>query len=124
MKARTPARLLASAALAWFAFFASVSASFVAVPCAHAQETKIAALKAETKSKPKDGAAAFALARAYRRAGRWAEAKTEAARAAAISTGEEQVKARYELALVEFDQGVTNKALPTPPSLTTCKNVK
>ncbi len=94
------------------------------VPRAAAQETKLAALKAEAKAKPKDGAAAFALARAYRRAGRWAEAKAEAARAAAISTGEEQVKAKYELALIEFDQGVTNKSLPTPPSLNTCKNVK
>ncbi|MEO7097659.1 MAG: tetratricopeptide repeat protein, partial [Polyangiales bacterium] len=98
------------------------------LPCAtgdaFAQETKVAALKAETKAKPKDASAAFALGRALRRAGRWAEAKTELVRAATLSTGKDQVKARYELARVEFDQGVTNKSLPLPPSLATCKNVK
>lgn len=93
-------------------------------PPARAQETKLAALKADAKSKPKDAAASFALGRALRRAGHWGEAKVELARTAALSTGADVVKAKYELALVEIDQGVTNPSLPTPPSLVPCKAVK
>ncbi|MBI2389624.1 MAG: tetratricopeptide repeat protein [Deltaproteobacteria bacterium] len=89
-----------------------------------AQETKIAALKADTKAKPTDAAAAFALGRAYRRAGRFAEAKAELARAAALGKGEAAVKARYELVVAEWESGKTNPALPQPPSLAMCKQVK
>ncbi|MBK7401574.1 MAG: tetratricopeptide repeat protein [Myxococcales bacterium] len=98
----------------------------VALPIvpAHAQETRLSALEAEAKAKPKDAGAAFALGRAYRRAGKWAAAKTELARGAALATGEEQVKLRYELALSEIDQGVVNTSLPKPPSLPACANVK
>lgn len=91
---------------------------------ASAQETRVSALEAEAKAKPKDVGAAFALGRAYRRAGRWAAAKTELTRGANLASGEEQVKLRYELALVELDQGTTNPSLPQPPMLGTCKNVK
>ncbi len=91
---------------------------------AHAQETKLSTLEAEAKAKPKDAGAALALGRAYRRAGKWAAAKTELARGAALATGEEQVKLRYELALTEIDQGIVNTSLPKPPALPACANVK
>lgn len=94
------------------------------LPRARAQETKVSALEAEAKAKPKDAGAAFALGRAYRRAGRWAAAKTELTRGANLASGDEQVKLRYELGLVELDQGITNPSLPQPPMLGTCKNVK
>ncbi len=98
----------------------------LAVPSgvASAQETKVSALKAEAKAKPKDGAVAFALGRALRRAGRWAEAKTELTRAATLQKGDDAVRARYELAVLEWDQGKVNPALPQPPSLSLCKQVK
>jgi hypothetical protein len=117
------ARILLALGLAPIAIVAATTLP-CGIPLAFAQETKVAALKAETKAKPKDAVAAFALGKALRRAGRWTEAKAELLRAATLATGDDQVKARYELALVEFDQGVSNKALPVPPSLATCKNVK
>lgn len=91
---------------------------------APAQETKLAALKADAKAKSTDAAAAFALGRAYRRAGKFAEAKTELARAAALGKGEAAVRARYELVVAEWESGKTNPALPQPPSLGLCKQVK
>lgn len=103
-----------------------VIAASVASPVgrASAQETKVSALKADAKAKPKDAAAAFALGRALRRAGRWAEAKTELTRAAALAKGDDAVRARYELAVLDWDQGKVNPALPQPPSLSLCKQVK
>jgi len=94
------------------------------VASSHAQETKVAALKADAKAKPKDAAAAIALGRAYRRAGKWAEAKAELQRAAGLTSGEEQVQVKYELVVVEFDQGVVNKANPLPTMLPSCTAVK
>lgn len=89
-----------------------------------AQETKLSTLRAEAKAKPTDGAAAFALGRALRRAGRYAEAKTELARAVALSKGEAAVRARYEQVVNEWEGGKPNPSLPQPPTLSMCKQVK
>lgn len=91
---------------------------------AFAQETRIASLKADAKAKPNDAAVAFALGRAYRRAGKFAEAKVELGRAAALAKGEDAVRARYELVVTEWESGKTNPSLPQPPSLGLCKQVK
>ncbi len=98
-------------------------ASGVGMRDVSAQENKLAAFKADTKAKPTDGAASFTLGRGLRRAARWNEAKVELLRAAGLAKGEELVKVRYELALVELDQNVSTN-LPTPPALATCKNVR
>jgi tetratricopeptide (TPR) repeat protein len=89
-----------------------------------AQETKLPALKADTKAKPTDAAAAFALGRAYRRAGKFAEARTELTRAAQLAKGDDAVRARFELVVVEWESGKHNPSLPQPPSLAMCKQVK
>lgn len=89
-----------------------------------AQETKLAALKADVKAKPADANAAFALGRAYRRAGKFAEARAELARAAGLAKGADAVRARYEAVVVEWESGKTNPSLPSPPSLSMCKKVK
>jgi len=102
----------------------AVLLSLLMTGAASAQETKIPALKAETKSKPSDAAAAFALGRAYRRAGKFAEARTELARAAGLAKGDEASRARFELVVVEWESGKHNPSLPQPPSLGLCKQVK
>ncbi len=102
----------------------AVLLSLVCSGVAVAQETKIAALKADTKAKPSDAAAAFALGRAYRRAGKFAEARTELARAAGLAKGDDAVRARYEMVVVEWESGKHNPSLPQPPSLGMCKQVK
>jgi len=102
----------------------AVLLSLVCSGVAVAQETKIPALKADTKAKPSDAAAAFALGRAYRRAAKFAEARTELARAAGLAKGDDAVRARYELVVVEWESGKHNPALPQPPSLGMCKQVK
>ncbi len=91
---------------------------------AFAQETKIPALKTETKAKPNDSGAAFALGRAYRRAGKFTEARSELLRAAGLAKGDDAVRARYELVVVEWESGKHNPSLPQPPSLGMCKQVK
>ncbi len=110
---------------------ASVALAGMVIPVtlpAGAQETKLAALEAEAKAKPKDFAAAFALGRAYRRAGRYAKAKTELTRAASLAIGpsreDDAVRARYELVVVEWDSGSSNPSLPQPATLPACKQVK
>lgn len=95
----------------------------VAAP-AFAQETKLSTLKADTKAKPTDSAAAFALGRAYRRAGKFTEARTELLRAAQLGKGDDAVRARFELVVVELESGKHNPSLPQPPSLGMCKQVK
>jgi cytochrome c-type biogenesis protein CcmH/NrfG len=96
----------------------------VAAPPSWAQATKLAGLRAEAKAKPKEPAVAFALGRALRRAGLHAEAKGELQRAAALSTGEPAIRARYELAQVEIESAKPNPASPSPPSLSSCKSLK
>lgn len=104
----------------------ALSAALVtfASPRAFGQETKLAAAKAAAKANGKDYGASFALGRALRRAAHWAEAKVELAHAAALGKGDEAVRAKYEIALVELDQGATNPSLPTPPAVATCKKVQ
>lgn len=106
------------------AFGVLVAAVLAGSAAASAQETKVAALKADAKAKPNDAAASFALGRALRRAGKYNEAKLELSRAATLSKGEDAVRARWELAQNEWDSGKTNTALPSPPSLPLCKQVK
>lgn len=113
---RYPASIMRSALIGLLSL--SISAS------ALAQETKIPALKADTKAKPNDAAAAFALGRAYRRAGKFNEARVELARAANLAKGEDAVRARYEAVVVEWESGKHNPSLPAPPSLPMCKQVK
>lgn len=91
---------------------------------AYAQETKLVALKAEVKAKPTDATAAFNLGRAYRRAGKFNEARLELARAAGLAKGDDAVRARYEAVVVEWESGKHNPSLPQPPSLGMCKQVK
>lgn len=104
-------------------FVLALAPLFVLAP-ASAQETKLASLKADAKAKPNDAGVAFALGRAYRRAGKFAEAKTELARAANLGKGDDAVRARYELVVTEWESGKTNPSLPQPPSLGLCKQVK
>jgi len=91
---------------------------------AFSQETRLVSLKADAKAKPNDAGIAFALGRAYRRAGKFAEAKLELGRAAALAKGDDAVRARYELVVTEWESGKTNPSLPQPPSLGLCKQVK
>ena len=90
---------------------------------ARAQETRLVALGADAKSKPKDAAASLAYGRALRRAAHWAEAKSELLRAVALATGAAKVDARWELARVELDQGLSNPSLPAPVQLPACKAI-
>lgn len=106
------------------AFFGAAIALALVSGTASAQETKLVALKADVKAKPTDAAASFALGRAYRRAGKFNEARVELARAISLSKGADAVKARYEAVVNEWESGKTNPSLPQPPSLPMCKQVK
>ncbi len=99
----------------------------VALPIvpAHAQETKLAALKAEAKAKPSDAGVAFALGRAYRRAGKFAAAKAELARGAALGDRRgRRSSCATSWRCRRSTSRVVNTSLPQPPSLPACANVK